>query len=124
MQTIKQDLTTGDWNLTGTAADYLVDTPEAVAQAVTTRLGLWQGDWFLDISAGMPWLTQVIGYGTQKLYDQAIQEQILGTPGVRGITSYSSTLNPVTRQLTVTVSLSTDYGPTSATTTLLVATSY
>ena len=124
MQTIKQDLTTGDWNLTGTAADYLVDTPEAVAQAVTTRLGLWQGDWFLDISAGMPWLTQVIGYGTQKLYDQAIQEQILGTPGVRGITSYSSTLKPVTRQLTVTVSLSTDYGPTSATTTLLVATSY
>ena len=124
MQTIKQDLTTGDWNLTGTAADYLVDTPEAVAQAVTTRLGLWQGDWFLDTSAGMPWLTQVIGYGTQKLSDQAIQEQILGTPGVRGITSYSSTLNPVTRQLTVTVSLSTDYGPTSATTTLLVATSY
>ena len=124
MRTIVQDTVTGDWNLTGTDADYLVNTPEAVAQAVATRLGLWQGDWWLNQAAGMPWLTQVLGYGTQLLYDQAIQEQILGTPGVRGITSYSSTFNPTTRQLKVTVSLSTDYGPTSSATTLLVAITY
>jgi hypothetical protein len=45
----------GDYTFGGGSNDFLVNTPETVAQAVMTRLNLLQGEWFLDTTAGMPW---------------------------------------------------------------------
>jgi hypothetical protein len=55
----------------------------------------------------------VLGYGTQGTRDQALQERILGTPGVRSIVSYQSSV--VDRRMVVACTLETDYGTTTLT---------
>lgn len=97
---------------------FLQNSPECVGQAVLTRLELGTGQWFLDITEGTPWNTQVLGKYTTNLYDPAIKDRILGTPGVLELQSYSSARNPDTRQLTVAATISTIYGVTSIETTL------
>jgi hypothetical protein len=108
----------GDYVFGGSANDFLVNSPEAVAQAVLTRLRLIQGEWFLDTTAGMPWPTQVIGKYTTGTADAAIRACILGTTGVTEITAYSSSIDSTTRKLTVTATITTLYGPTTIETTL------
>ena len=105
----------GDMTFGFGQANFLVNSPQAVLQLILTGLKLFQGEFFLNTAAGMPWNSQVIGFGTQSLYDPAIQNQILNTTGVTGLTSYSSSLNKVTRELSVAFSVSTQFGPISAT---------
>lgn len=100
----------GDYVFGQGNAEFLVDNPACVAQAVLTALLLHQGEWFLDTSVGMPWETQVLGYGTRSLYDTAIKAAILGVQGVQSIVSYSSSLNVRTRLLTVNAVINTIFG--------------
>ncbi|MBN3822360.1 hypothetical protein G3O00_01850 [Burkholderia sp. Ac-20384] len=113
----KQDAD-GDYVFGGGANDFLVNTPEAVAQAVLTRLRLLRGEWFLDTTVGMPWATDVLGKYTSGTYDSAIRQCILGTQGVTEITSYSSSVDPSTRELTVAATITTIYGTTTVQATL------
>lgn len=98
--------------------EFLVNSPACVAQAVRTALLLHQGEWFLDVTAGMPWETQVLGYGTQSLYDAAIKAVIGAVQGVQAILSYSSSLDISKRVLTVSATINTTFGQTSLTTAL------
>lgn len=82
---------TGDYTFGRGSANFLVNSPACVGQLVEARLELWQGNWFLDTSDGMPWATEVLGTNTKPLYDLAIQQRILETPGVVSIVSYQST---------------------------------
>lgn len=100
----------GDYSFGTPQADFLRDSPEAVAQAVKTRLMLARGEWFLDETEGMPWRGEVLGKQPRASYDWAIRQRILGTTGVTGLTDYSSQLDPDTRGLSVTASISTLYG--------------
>lgn len=84
---------------------FLVDNNAAVEQAILTALLLFQGEWFLDTTAGVPWLSRVIGVGTSPLYDTVIKNAILGVQGVARITSYQSSL--LNNVLTVSVSVQT-----------------
>ena len=102
----------GDYSFGGQQADFYRDTPEAVAQAVQTRLLLLRGEWFLDITEGMPWNTEVLGKFTNGTYDSAIRQRILGTQGVTELTAYSSTLDSQKRALTVAATINTIYGST------------
>lgn len=95
-------------------ANFLINNPEAVGQAVLTRLLLLQGQWFLDVTEGLPLFTQIIGKGTYPLYDQAIKNRVLGTEGVVEILTYSSELNPETRKLEVAMTISTIYSQGAA----------
>jgi hypothetical protein len=99
-------------------ANFLIDSVQAVEQLILTGLGLFQGEFFLNTAAGMPWDTEVLGYGTQSLYDNAIQAQIRNTVGVTAITRYSSSLNTDTRLLTVDVTVQTAFGSLSLSITL------
>lgn len=102
----------GDYTL-GAGGDWHVDSPEAVAQAVKTRLGLWTGEWFLDSTDGTPWNEQILGKRTRgKNYDAAIRQRILGTQGVSEISEYSSTFDGNTRALSVSATITTIYGTT------------
>ncbi len=105
----------GDYTFGRGVSEFLVNTPEAVAQAVGTRLKLITGEWFLDTAEGTPYLTNILGTGTGSIYDQTIKARILGTQGVISIDSYSSTLDTNTRALTVNASISTIYGIASIT---------
>lgn len=104
----------GDSTIFSGATQFLVNSPAAVAQAVLTRLNLWQGQWFLDSTLGLPVYQQIIGFGTQAVRDAAIQNVILNTPGVNQILQYTSSL--VGREFTVNATIDTIYGSTAITT--------
>ena len=106
----------GDYTFGGGAGNFYQDSPEAVAQAVLTRLRLLSGEWFLDTTAGTPWMTQVLGSGTSSIYDSVIQARILDTSGVQSIDSYSSTVDG--RRLSITATITTAYRSTAVEATL------
>ena len=106
----------GDFLFGQNSANFLVDTPATVAQAVQTRLGIIEGEWFLDITIGTPYNTEILGAGTVATYDAAIQEVILDTPGVSGIAIYSSSFNPITRAVSINCTIDTIYGQAELTT--------
>lgn len=104
---------TGDYQIGQGATNFLINSPACVAQAVLTRLNLWQGQYWLDLTAGMPWLTDVIGKNTGPLYDISIQQYILATQGVSQIQGYSSSLNRTPRALRISIAnLVTIFGST------------
>lgn len=89
--------------------EFYVNQPEAVAQAVQTRLLLFTGEWFLDTTEGTPYSTAILGKGTQAIYDGAIKSRILGTPGVSALLAYGSELDTNTRGLLVSATIMTVY---------------
>jgi hypothetical protein len=108
----------GDYSFGQQQADFYRNVPEAVGQAVLTRLELFTGQWFLDSDEGTPWRTDVLGKYTRDSYDAVIQARILDTEGVTRIDDYTSAFNENTRKLTVSATITTAYGQTTVTTTL------
>lgn len=105
----RQESSTGDYLFGQGDANFLINTPATVAQAVKTGLLLFLGEYFADTTVGMPWDTDVFGFNTASIYDAAIQQQIEQTEGVRSIVNYSSSLNRVTRTLTINCTIDTIY---------------
>ncbi|QHM71268.1 hypothetical protein [Mixta intestinalis] len=103
----------GDYTFGQGDNTWLINSPEAVAQAVKTRLALWRGQWFLDTTAGTPWRQTVLGKPYTDAYYMALRQRILSTPGVREILSFTVNRNPDTRRITFTARISTLYGETS-----------
>jgi len=108
----------GDYSFGNGAGDFYVDSPDAVAQAVKTRLGLIQGEWFLDINVGTPYNSQVLGAGKIAYFDYAIQDVIVNTQGVRKLVAYSSNVSPTTRKASISCTIDTVYGATTINQTL------
>ncbi|CCD28609.1 putative bacteriophage protein [Candidatus Glomeribacter gigasporarum BEG34] len=102
----------GDYAFGRGLSDFEQDTPEAVAQAVKTRLALRFGEWFLDTSDGTPWASRVLGQSAREAVDWTIRERILGTEGVTRINRYVRTFDPNTRALSIQADIDTIYGPT------------
>jgi hypothetical protein len=119
----RRETATGDYVFGQGDADFFVDEPAAVAQAVKTRLRLFQGEYFVDTTVGMPWQTKVLGYNRQDTYDAAIRSTISQTEGFSSFVSYSSELNKITRMLTVGGSINTIYSgqPTQLAVAVLVS---
>jgi hypothetical protein len=109
---------TGDYTFGANGQNFLVNSIAAVGLAISDRLALFTGQWYLDLTAGTPWFTQVIGYGTKGLYDQMLQGVILGTQGVLAILAYSSVEDATTRTLSVAATVQTIYGKTTVTNTV------
>jgi hypothetical protein len=92
--------------------NFLADNPTAVAQAILTRLRLWQGDWFLNLQEGVPYLQQILGHApSANVPDSAIRATILGTPFVRSISDYTSSWLSTARNFTVSCKVMTAFGP-------------
>lgn len=80
----------------------VVQGSEAVGQHARQRLMTFQGEWFLDTTAGVPWLAQIMG----NKYDPALAEavvkaEILDTDGVVEITSFSVGFDQGIRRLNI-----------------------
>lgn len=77
-----------------------VTDAEAVGQHARQRLQTYEREWFLDTTAGVPWLDQVLGKG----YDPALAEavvkaEILETDGVTEIEGFSVSFERGSRRL-------------------------
>ena len=86
------------------------DEPNAVGQAAHTRLGLLKGEWFLDITIGVPYLEKVLGKQHRQDYDFPLREAILNTPGVIALDRFHGVIAPDTNKLMVFGVLTTVYG--------------
>lgn len=113
--TADEDYTFGNGQL-----DFYRDEPAAVGQAVLTRLLLFLGEWYLDITAGTPYLQGILGKHSKQEADTTIQAVVLGTTtddgstlGVTDIPKYESEINADTRGMNVQLSVDTIYGPTA-----------
>lgn len=80
----------------------VVTGAEAVGQHARQRIMTFRGEWFLDTTAGMPWLAQIMG----AKYDPALAEaivkaEILDTDGAVEITSFSVGFDQGVRRLNI-----------------------
>ena len=106
----------GDYTFGQNGANFLVDSPAAVGQAVLTRLKLVAGEWFIDTTVGVPYNTKILGKGTLPLVDSTMQDTIVNTPGVLNIADYASQVTDRSYQMVCTIN--TIYGTTQITATL------
>lgn len=94
----------------------VVEDAHAVGQHVRQRLKTFEGEWFLDTTAGVPWLDQIMA----KNYDPALAEavvkaEILDTDGVTEITAFSVRFNRTIRNLDIhSVEVLTEYDEEAA----------
>ncbi|HID1030667.1 TPA: hypothetical protein ACXDFY_001894 [Enterobacter roggenkampii] len=105
----------GDYTFGQGDDTWLINSPEAVAQAIKTRFELWYGQWFLDTTEGTPWIQSVLGKQRPEVYNLAIRQRILETAGVSSITAFDTTVNTSTRRVTFTATVETLYGTTTVT---------
>lgn len=107
---LKVDTTTGDLVLDG--ADLaLVADGESIAQAVRANLRLFLGEWFADLSVGVPWFQSILVKNPNLVTVRAaIRKAIQDTPGIAEIVSFSMTFDAGTRVLSVSFSATSDTG--------------
>lgn len=88
-----------------TGADFVV-------QAIRTRLLLYRGEWWLDLSAGVPWFEEILGWpGALRTAEVEIRRSITETPGVTELVSFDVQLDRRARDLRITFEVLTEYGP-------------
>lgn len=104
--------TNGDIHFGYGDADFVSDSAQTVAQKVVQRLRLWEGEWFLDVTAGTPWKTRVLGAKFKKNVVQIIKNRIEKTEGVLKVDSIDVSFDPNTRKMKVTAKIQTIYGGT------------
>lgn len=99
-------------------ACYYRDNDECIGQNIKSRLLLILGEWFLDVSAGMPWQT-ILGMKPARMIDleREVRQRVLGTEGVVDITAFNVGFNSATRRATLVITVLTIYA-TSVTVTV------
>lgn len=87
---------------------------EEVAQTVRTRLKLFLGEYFRDITQGTPWFQSILGKGPSiDVKDSSIRRVILQTPNVTQIVSYNTDYDINERKYSVTAQILTTFGETN-----------
>jgi hypothetical protein len=86
---------------------------EAVAQAVKTRLRLLRGEWWADLTEGLPLFQRILGRRDLEEARRAVKERIASTPGVIAVSSLEVTMDG--RRLEIKGTVTTEYGTTTIT---------
>lgn len=95
----------------------------AVAQACRIALLLVRGEWFADLGLGVPYFEREGVTAAEALMGQkfnkakatsAFREALEGVDGVVSVVSIAVTFNSVTREMTVTWVVRTEFGDTPA----------
>lgn len=100
--------TAGDIVTSGTI---FIDSQNEIAQTIQTRLRLFLGEYFRDITDGTPWYEQILGKATNmNARESALRQRIANTAGVVRLTSFATDFDLDNKTYTVTVSVLTNYG--------------
>jgi hypothetical protein len=99
---------TGDYTFGFGNASFISDI-DAVAQAIGTKLKLFQGEWWENINEGLPFFQEIAGHSDINAIDLLIQARILEVPNVVSIESYASNIDK-NRRYTATVTVNTAFG--------------
>lgn len=92
------DQKTNDLHFDATGNLALVQGRQAVAEHAAQRVRTFEGEWFLDSEAGLPWFQQLLG----RRFDPALAEalvkaEIAETKGVIEITAFSVSFDQSSR---------------------------
>lgn len=80
----------------------LTESVEAVRQYLRSKLKTVRGEWFLDLTAGVPYYEEVFKKGPDPVViDAVFKEAILTTPGVLELLEFDMDLDGLTRKLTL-----------------------
>lgn len=89
----------------------IINGAEQVAQQIKCRLKFWLGEWFLDISKGVPYLDSILIKNANLQQIRSIfRTQISGIEGVSKVESLMLNWDRKTRILTVAYEVTTSYG--------------
>ena len=84
---------------------------EAIAQTIVTRLKLFLGEYFRDITDGTPWFQQILGkFENINAVEALLRNRIARTQGVVRLLSFSMNYDIDTRSLSVQAYVLTVYG--------------
>lgn len=87
---------------------------EEIAQSLKQNLKTFLGEWFLDLSIGLPYIQIIFVKGTPpEVIDAAFKNAIIKTKGIRTLNNFEDLdLNPATRGLAVNFDVTTINGNT------------
>ena len=104
----KLDPDTGDIVTSGVQ---FIAGQDEIAQTVETRLMLFLGEYFRDITDGTPWFQQILGKGSSLSgKEAALKMRMVRTEGVVQLTRFSTDYNIDTRKYTVSAGILTTFG--------------
>ena len=90
----------GDWRFGKGRANYL-RRADAIRQGVVTRLQSFTNDWFLDTSAGLPWIEMMGQRDNRRELRREIERVVLTSYGVRTIERLEITAVDANRSATI-----------------------
>jgi hypothetical protein len=94
-----------------TSGVQFISGQDEIAQTITTRLKLFSGEYFRNITDGTPWFDIILPKNTSlSLKDSFIKSRIAETNGVRGLLSYSSNYDIDLRKYSVSSEVLTEFG--------------
>ncbi len=103
----------GDYTFGNNTFDF-IDKDEAIAQAIKTKLYLFYGEWWEDISLGLPMFQSILGQVSNDNLRQTVillcAEQINLVEGVTSVDSISVDISA--RKLGLTIDVTTENGTT------------
>lgn len=106
------DEATNDTYLRGGSLARLTEGAE-IAQKCRTKLQLFQGEWWLNTLAGIPWRQRILGEaGTLGETETILKTAILGIAGVTGILEFTGDFDKLTRRFSFRFRADTIYGAT------------
>lgn len=102
----------GDGDLSVSGGDLeMVSDADGILQSINTRLQFFQGEWFLDEDAGIPYFQSVLIKNPDPNVLSAIfRETILETPGVSALNDLTLDFDRSARRLSVSFRVETDLG--------------
>lgn len=107
---IAMDINTNDMVLQNRDI-FVIDNAERVAQQIVIQLRFWYGEWFLDISDGVPYLERVLVKNPNLNHiRQVFREAINKVPDVTKIYYVELEYDEVARELSVSFSVQTNFG--------------
>jgi hypothetical protein len=85
---------------------------DAIAQECKTALQLFTGEYLLDATAGVPWLTLLDRGTTNAQLDAAVRQCLRTVPDVATVDNVTITRDTATRRATIGATVTTDAGAT------------
>lgn len=97
-----------------TSGQQFIAGKEEVAQTIKTRLYLFLGEYFRDITDGTDWFGKILGKGKGlQTAEATIRRRIAQTPGALSVVEFSTDFDLPTRTLSVSCGVVTPYGQTT-----------
>lgn len=90
-----------DWDLDITAHG-LIYGPDAIRQKVKQVLQLIKGEWFLDVTQGVPWFESILTRNPSfELIRNIIRKKIMSVKGIAAVPTLALEYDKATRNLTI-----------------------